>query len=272
MVLVASSHFGSSPPARGTPVRHRRHHGLRRFIPARAGNTGQLGSGVSQSSVHPRPRGEHLPRTADLFSFCGSSPPARGTPGAARIHGRDVRFIPARAGNTSTTSKCGTCRSVHPRPRGEHRLASAEGLISTGSSPPARGTRKHDRYFRGVHRFIPARAGNTECSRSTHSPPTVHPRPRGEHPTIRSTTGSMDGSSPPARGTRGPLRGQRRHGRFIPARAGNTARLRTSLRRSTGSSPPARGTPTYQVTGSTRHTVHPRPRGEHVKSPRYRSS
>ena len=133
--------------------------------------------------------------------------------------------------------------------------------------------------------------------------PPTHPRPRGEHSTQAQSNPSSDGSSPPARGTlqgrRAPLHG----GRFIPARAGNTDRLRGRHQMARlhprprgehgvpaktplvdrGSSPPARGThcpPTGYVcrprfiparagnTGistntSSQATVHPRPRGEH---------
>ena len=53
------SHFGSSPLARGTRGSYQ--HGCcdRRFIPARAGNTGRFWWRVGRQAVHPRSRGEH---------------------------------------------------------------------------------------------------------------------------------------------------------------------------------------------------------------------
>ena len=122
--------YGSSPRARGTLMakrswqsdaptsstvhpRVRGEHklasrgcrGCGRFIPACAGNT--VGSArVSQTrAVHPRVRGEHAGTSGPTLRRPGSSPRARGTRfavGAKR--GRQNRFIPACAGNTSDQS------------------------------------------------------------------------------------------------------------------------------------------------------------------------
>ena len=136
---------GSSPPARGTLVIGLRDHRRNRFIPARAGNTTASACGSSERPVHPRPRGEHPPAVTHQRVLYGSSPPARGTRlETAQALGRD-RFIPARAGNTVSTSRISISRSVHPRPRGEHFRSSRNLSDSSGSSPPARGT--HNRKF-----------------------------------------------------------------------------------------------------------------------------
>ena len=50
---------GSSPLARGTPPDLARGRHVRRFIPARAGNTPPLGDVRALHVVHPRSRGEH---------------------------------------------------------------------------------------------------------------------------------------------------------------------------------------------------------------------
>ena len=133
----------------------------------------------------------------------------------------------------------------------------------SGSSPPARGTRELEQPFDAVHRFIPARAGNTlvvelETVRVDRFIParagntctwpanftsaSVHPRPRGEHEYRPLLLLFPDGSSPPARGTPLELVVHASPHRFIPARAGNTCKV--------GALPPA-------------PPVHPRPRGEH---------
>ena len=117
---LSANVVGSSPPARGTRRALLRLQVVERFIPARAGNTQVLPSSTRHSSVHPRPRGEHIDGAEAELRSIGSSPPARGTP-ARRVLARfNHRFIPARAGNTTST-RCGTAAtSVHPRPRGEH--------------------------------------------------------------------------------------------------------------------------------------------------------
>ena len=213
---------GSSPPARGTPRTRNRKRVRHRFIPARAGNTQDKESKESQTSVHPRPRGEHSGLSSRGHVFSGSSPPARGTR-QARFQRYELRwFIPARAGNTWPISIPSRLPPVHPRPRGEHALIVWDKIHLVGSSPPARGTRIDPGFDATLKRFIPARAGNTARSLRTRGYPPVHPRPRGEHTTGHSITRYIAvhprprgehlsasvptactiGSSPPARGTR----------------------------------------------------------------------
>ena len=54
------------------------------------------------SAVHPRERGEHAADESKYFRVRGSSPRARGTPARNSDPVREVRFIPASAGNTET--------------------------------------------------------------------------------------------------------------------------------------------------------------------------
>ena len=193
-------------------------------------------------TVHPRSRGEHRANRALRAACTGSSPLARGTPD--RRHARDlsVRFIPARAGNTSTAGELIDGEAVHPRSRGEHRANRALRAACTGSSPLARGTLVAAVPSTVRQRFIPARAGNT-CQRTRRGgPEPVHPRSRGEHYAREHARRRPVGSSPLARGTRCYIHVATARIRFIPARAGNT--LTDPLR---GEPPP----------------VHPRSRGEH---------
>ena len=92
-------------------------------------------------------------------------------------------------------------------------------------------------------RFIPAYAGNTNCSGVYLTLKSVHPRLRGEHTFLETARGDMRGSSPPTRGTHPHLSQLSRLLRFIPAYAGNTFFYIPK-----GSPPP----------------VHPRLRGEHI--------
>ena len=305
--VAAHVGYGSSPRARGTlhAPGHRRR--LRRFIPACAGNARTRTSARSSSPVHPRVRGERT--EAEILSSLtsGSSPRARGTLHEARQHARDVRFIPACAGNARTRTSARCSSPVHPRVRGEGGLARVPARLPRGSSPRARGTRSLPRRGPLPRRFIPACAGNAPSSSSSSSSSSVHPRVRGERASDVLPVALARGSSPRARGTR-PTRGDRLVlARFIPACAGNAAGGGTRARRSSvhprvrgeragsvadeavklGSSPRARGTlrlergedrvPRFipacagNAPVSTRAaragTVHPRVRGERTSTP-----
>ena len=173
--------IGSSPLARGTRRLQCVPADLLRFIPARAGNTGRPTTSTRTTTVHPRSRGEHLEWTPTGNRPAGSSPLARGTRKRDANTVARARFIPARAGNTPNAYSVGQPYPVHPRSRGEHWITSRSVGNQPGSSPLARGTRPRGTALRRLHRFIPARAGNTRI-RSTASPPSsVHPRSRGEH-------------------------------------------------------------------------------------------
>ena len=111
---------GSSPPARGTRATPSRPVSPHRFIPARAGNTPSCVQQPCASSVHPRPRGEHILLGSNGVYGSGSSPPARGTPSESQVEWNHLRFIPARAGNTDLQNHSWSIFPVHPRPRGEH--------------------------------------------------------------------------------------------------------------------------------------------------------
>ena len=170
---------------------------------------------------------------------------------------RAVRFIPARAGNTSARRARQCASAVHPRSRGEHPPVRTAKIDSIGSSPLARGTRS------GRPREPPRRA--------------VHPRSRGEHSIILRTPSGDTGSSPLARGTLAVSLPLELKVRFIPARAGNTAAsfcarsTRPVHPRSrgehvsvyarvtilTGSSPLARGTLEQRLVGTGGHRFIP---------------
>ncbi len=194
--------------------------------------------------VHPRERGEHGEHRHQGGAGVGSSPRARGTLEYHANRRKQMRFIPASAGNTRSGCRCCGRPAVHPRERGEHADGAVYMLSQAGSSPRARGTRLRGAFQPPVGRFIPASAGNTARKDAEVYAIAVHPRERGEH--ARRDCGGVChvGSSPRARGTRaaGDVRAVRL--RFIPASAGNTSR-KTAPARS-----PA---------------VHPRERGEHVK-------
>ena len=194
-------------------------------------------------SVHPRAGGEHFGQSPRPRNLSGSSPRGRGTLPGRGVVGQADRFIPARAGNTGLPSGSARPRAVHPRAGGEHSVGSDEKFSSAGSSPRGRGTHGAPETATGIHRFIPARAGNTHKTSSARSMRSVHPRAGGEHVSRPTWRRARSGSSPRGRGTHGTPRRRDRFGRFIPARAGNTT--------------PAGG----EARGD---TVHPRAGGEHA--------
>ena len=151
---------GSSPHARGTHRLLGAGLVLPRFIPAYAGNARSTAGRDSQSTVHPRIRGERAtPCVNPMFSH-GSSPHARGTPLAGLDHPASFRFIPACAGNARYGNTTLHYTSVHPRMRGERLGRATIPPITVGSSPHARGTPEHPAREPVPSRFIPACAGN----------------------------------------------------------------------------------------------------------------
>ena len=96
---------GSSPQARGTLRSTSADYQRERFIPAGAGNTIALDHPNCPPSVHPRRRGEHAPRFRETRIRHGSSPQARGTRRSQNSWVDISRFIPAGAGNTSSSPR-----------------------------------------------------------------------------------------------------------------------------------------------------------------------
>ena len=297
--------IGSSPLARGTPAPVSVKVVRQRFIPAGAGNTGEIQNSTWSHAVHPRWRGEHRAPMVRVVKNNGSSPLARGTlPRAGRLLSF-WRFIPAGAGNTMCRCSSMSGMPVHPRWRGEHCSTLAIIIDRRGSSPLARGTLRAEADRVRHHRFIPAGAGNTALAPLPSRSKPVHPRWRGEHDCPPYARRRSRGSSPLARGTPIGPSPYFSESRFIPAGAGNTGQDQAGKMGPSvhprwrgehpvvladegvgrGSSPLARGTRGQQVldfldrrfipagAGNTspqhktvrRQSVHPRWRGEHVR-------
>ena len=172
---------GSSPLARGTPVRSAPRRALVGLIPARAGNTELMRRTGRVREAHPRSRGEHDLTLSQEKIERGSSPLARGTRNYSCLFSLFTGLIPARAGNTRITKICSWQAWAHPRSRGEHLCILRRTPIIGGSSPLARGTRPRDIAQPDVARLIPARAGNTPRASAHDTAPRAHPRSRGEH-------------------------------------------------------------------------------------------
>ena len=101
-------------------------------------------------------------------------------------------------------------------------------MITSGSSPLARGLRVRVRELRDLHRIIPARAGFTVMRIGGWSFTGDHPRSRGVYQWRRSGSAPASGSSPLARGLPQSDGVGRADRGIIPARAGFTWTTRAS--------------------------------------------
>ena len=153
-----------------------------------------------------------------------------------------IRFIPAPAGNRTTSCAASSPRPVHPRACGEQPSLPEDTQSLSGSSPRLRGTVLRGRLSPNSQGFIPAPAGNSSPALATPAPEPVHPRACGEQTRIGVVERFLTGSSPRLRGTviLRPALGEIE--RFIPAPAGNREGVTLTDVPVTGSSPRLRGT------------------------------
>ena len=259
---------GSSPRARGAQRPVRRPGDRDGIIPACAGSTSGTPQARRQRRDHPRVRGEHYFSRSFGIDSTGSSPRARG----ALVQGDGGRghegIIPACAGSTGKRPAIHRRPGDHPRVRGEHGRIFRRTWVGVGSSPRARGALERTIASAMMEGIIPACAGSTPenqgkaphpmwiipaCAGSTAQCPVAslrdwdHPRVRGEHRRRSSSSASVGGSSPRARGARVDLLAFDPPAGIIPACAGSTS----------GSSRPRFGP-----------RDHPRVRGEHLPGSR----
>ena len=133
-------------------------------------------------------------------------------------------IIPARAGFTGRTLLLLSTLRDHPRSRGVYSSKSCTRRVNAGSSPLARGLPDGACGEGADLGIIPARAGFTQEPHQHASSRPDHPRSRGVYTSPPCTRTMSSGSSPLARGLRGPtVQNSGRRG-IIPARAGFTCR------------------------------------------------
>ena len=152
---------GSSPLARGLPVRGRLSRSRLRIIPARAGFTWWDPEKSAEVGDHPRSRGVYIVCGQRSLRRGGSSPLARGLRSVLNVQEQRFRIIPARAGFTITPASGSFPQPDHPRSRGVYSAGAASGLAAGGSSPLARGLLNAAYQEAAANRIIPARAGFT---------------------------------------------------------------------------------------------------------------
>ena len=261
--------MGSSPLARGLPVEAAPEVIRAGIIPARAGFTRPRSGFLRTRRDHPRSRGVYSRLLPARPCSLGSSPLARGLPPLSLAASRGSGIIPARAGFTAGVAKLAIGFPDHPRSRGVYpTLDNAVSEIS-GSSPLARGLRGACAPRGVLGGIIPARAGFTPRQYHPVAARPDHPRSRGVYIVEQYAQFINSGSSPLARGLLQALHDEVRRGGIIPARAGFTAGVSSSVKHARdhprsrgvysmrlrdcctwpGSSPLARGLPTSRHHG-----------------------
>ena len=132
----------------------------------------------------------------------GSSPLSRGILVRACEKLRQLRIIPALAGNTQNDRSTREGCQDHPRSRGEYSVLGAMSPTGFGSSPLSRGIPPIGGEDTQLVRIIPALAGNTWRSGAVTTVIWDHPRSRGEYHRIMDPRELPLGSSPLSRGIR----------------------------------------------------------------------
>ncbi len=182
-VMPGGNLGGSSPRAWGPRQTRGRCLSVCRFIPACVGTTARAMS--------------------DARRRCDGSSPRAWGPRVVLLRVRGLnRFIPACVGTTRRWTPSQPCATVHPRVRGDH-PGQRSGLANAGSSPRAWGPPGDPPAARpSTVRFIPACVGTT-CAildNAARRRPSVHPRVRGDHMSVRAVECLIYGSSPRAWG------------------------------------------------------------------------
>ena len=231
---------GLSPPTRGNLELRRGRGLLMGSIPAHAGEPKTAAVRVDRGGVYPRPRGGTPPAIQKKASTAGLSPPTRGNPTKGGTMLREVRSIPAHAGEPPSGGGSSRDPGVYPRPRGGTLVAPIRRCISEGLSPPTRGNRGEILEIQSTHGSIPAHAGEPEPPNRWRRFGGVYPRPRGGTDESRKKRSGDEGLSPPTRGNRSP---------------------RLCLYRLAGSIPAHAGEPLSYRRHAADHQVYPRPRG-----------
>ncbi len=170
--------------------------------------------------VYPRVRGGTTCGPRRWPTSHGLSPRARGNLLHHRLDYRDVRSIPACAGEPATGGRKHTFDTVYPRVRGGTRRCRPRSTIANGLSPRARGNRNQERRRHESQRSIPACAGEPGGVARDLQSRTVYPRVRGGTAIRNAAAMNRNGLSPRARGNQAVSPAIYNRERSIPACAG----------------------------------------------------
>ena len=164
---------------RGKPPRSDKCQRVRRIIPAHAGQTFVIGARGLGKTDHPRACGANAAAGRIRTLRRGSSPRMRGKQGGRRKLEREIRIIPAHAGQTAPARDATSRSSDHPRACGANGSGQSLSESLLGSSPRMRGKPNPTREMERRTRIIPAHAGQTTFLNKTLANPADHPRACG---------------------------------------------------------------------------------------------
>ncbi len=231
---------GRSPRARGSQLRGRATHLLRRPIPACAGKPVHVAPQLRDLGADPRVRGEACAIGFPTAFRAGRSPRARGSLRHEPVTRRDLGPIPACAGKPAHRVPRHMLSWADPRVRGEAFRKARPISEETGRSPRARGSLLERAWSPSTSGPIPACAGKPPRSRRAEWRRTADPRVRGEATQETVYTPYSAGRSPRARGSLPDAPQDGGHPGPIPACAGKPP-TRTPRRRDGRADPRVRG-------------------------------
>ena len=156
---------GSSPRMRGKLITAPVLSSAIRIIPAHAGQTFVIGARGLGKTDHPRACGANAAAGRIRTLRRGSSPRMRGKQGGRRKLEREIRIIPAHAGQTRALARPDQRRTDHPRACGANLIVFGVVHTHLGSSPRMRGKLARPCTSSADLRIIPAHAGQTRGQR-----------------------------------------------------------------------------------------------------------
>ena len=200
----SSQRYGLSPRVRGNPFYVSRRLLVERSIPACAGEPGPKSGVTGAWTVYPRVCGGTFNTGAGQNLIPGLSPRVRGNQAQYVPPQREIRSIPACAGEPSSSFPKPPMSRVYPRVCGGTRTLNNHLRYEEGLSPRVRGNRQMSIRPRGPTRSIPACAGEPASWSGLSSIDRVYPRVCGG--TSFNGTGPyrQRGLSPRVRGNRVP--------------------------------------------------------------------
>ena len=224
--------------------------GLRRSIPACAGEPWQSRTTGNWASVYPRVCGGTQRGGVTERLVAGLSPRVRGNLAANGIYAAGTGSIPACAGEPFTREAEWPLSKVYPRVCGGTEIGQLCRFYAGGLSPRVRGNLRRGRWFALPAGSIPACAGEPSPGLPAGWWPRVYPRVCGGTWSDQTITMAGEGLSPRVRGNLGRSIYVQRILRSIPACAGEPVapNPRRGLRRvyprvcggTTGAVPPCR--------------------------------
>ncbi len=192
--------LGSSPRMRGKRHGDRAQPRTLRIIPAHAGQTFVIGARGLGKTDHPRACGANAAAGRIRTLRRGSSPRMRGKQGGRRKLEREIRIIPAHAGQTAPARDATSRSSDHPRACGANSSGAFSMIRLIGSSPRMRGKRVGSVPVGILARIIPAHAGQTQSHQRNGKEDADHPRACGANHVPQQDARQPRGSSPRMRG------------------------------------------------------------------------